>query len=110
MIYYIQEENFPNEYSINDVISDMPKFIHLDEIEQFIKNNKKLFTVNSFIDLYNMFEHLCWDEIKVNINEQYKKQLTENKNIEKYFNFLNEDCLINKLNLSTALRRYNNSK
>ena len=108
MIYYIQEENFSNEYTISDVINKMPKFIHLEEIEQLIKNNKKLFTVNSFIDLYNKFEHLCWDEIKGNINEQYKKPLTEQekKNLEKYFNNPNGECLINKLNLSTALRRY----
>lgn len=109
LINYIEEENFVNEYSIYDITIKMPAIIHLEEINQFIKMNQKLFTVNSLIDFYNIFEHLCWNEIKNNINkDEYGKKLTEQEKqkIDEYFNNLNKECIINKLNLSTALRRY----
>ena len=108
LINYIQEENFINEYSIYDIIIKMPSIIHLGEISQFIKVNTKLITVNTLIDFYNIFEHLCWEEIKKHINKEYEKKLTEQEklNVNKYFENLSKECIINKLNLSTALRRY----
>ena len=115
LIYFIQEENYQNEYSINDIVKKMPSIIHLGKINQFLKKNSiigkdknSLFTVNSLIDFYNLFEHLCWDEIKVNINNEYKKKLgeEEKQKIRNYFDNLNQNCIINQLNLSTAIRRY----
>ena len=55
----------------------MPSIIHLGEISQFIKVNTKLITVNTLIDFYNIFEHLCWEEIKKHINKEYEKKLNE---------------------------------
>ena len=115
LINYIQEENYKNEKSIKDIINQIPSIIHLEKIKQFINNNsgeeddnKKLFTVNSLIDFYNLFEHLCWDEIKSNINNEFKKSLNDiqKQEIKQYFNNLNPNCIIKKLNLSTALRRF----
>ena len=115
LINYIQEENYNNEQNIKDIIKQIPPIIHLEKISQFINDytkeggdNKKLFTVNSLIDFYNLFEHLCWDEIKANINNEFKKTLEDEKKYEirKYFDDLNPNCIINKLNLSTAIRRF----
>ena len=115
LINYIQEENYQNEYSINDIVNNMPSIIHLGDIKQFInmnnrkgKDNINLFTVNSLIDFYNLFEHLCWKKIKDNINEEYKKPLgeEEKQKIKKYFETSNPNSIINKLNLSTAIRRF----
>ena len=115
MIDYIQEENYTNEFSIYNIINNMPSIIHLGRIKQFINMNNRmgsdninLFTVNSLIDFYNLFEHLCWDEIKVKINNEYKKLLgdEEKLKIKKYFDNLGNNCIINKLNLSTAIRRF----
>ena len=115
MINYIQEENYKNEYSINDIINNMPSIIHLGRIKQFINNNNKigkdnisLFTVNSLIDFYNLFEHLCWDDIKEKINNEYKKTFEENEKqkIKQYFDELGDSFIINKLNLSTSIRRF----
>ena len=115
MIDYIQEENYTNEFSIYNIINNMPSIIHLGRIKQFINMNNRigsdnisLFTVNSLIDFYNLFEHLCWDEIKVKINNEYKKLLVddEKQKIKKYFDNLGNNCIINKLNLSTAIRRF----
>ena len=115
MINYIQEENYKNEYSINNIINNMPSIIHLGGIKHFIninsregKDNISLFTVNSLIDFYNLFEHLCWDEIKEKINNEYKKTFEEKEKqkIKKYFDELSNNCIINKLNLSTSIRRF----
>ena len=115
MINFILEENYQNEYSINSVIKNMPSIINLGRIKQFFdtniglgKENNNLFTVNSLIDFYNLFEHLCWDEIKRNINNEYIKTFVddEKQKIKKYFDNLGNNCIINKLNLSTAIRRF----
>ena len=115
IINFILEENYQNEYIINSVIKNMPSIINLGKIKQFFdiniglgKDNNNLFTVNSLIDFYNLFEHLCWDEIKGNINNEYIKTFVddEKQKIKKYFDNLGNNCIINKLNLSTAIRRF----
>ena len=115
IINFTLEENYKNEYSINDVINSMPEIIHLGTIKKFINSNNRkgkdnisLFTVNSLIDFYNLFEHLCWEEIKVNINVEFKKTLEEEKKqkIKKYFDNMGNNTIINKINLSTAIRRF----
>lgn len=119
IINYIQNENYENEHKVNDIIKKMPSIIHLSEkIRNFFNNNdisiKKddieinLFTVNSLIEFYLLFEHLCWDEIRQNINKDYNKKLTEKQinELESYFKENNNNRIITKINLSTAIRRF----
>ena len=118
IINYIQNENFKNEHNINEIISKMPQIMNLGNIKEFFKINDKLsednkthlFTVNSLVDLYNLFEHLCWEDIKNNINNEYKKKIEEEKvnQINDYFTEIEKDekKIIKRLNLSTAIRRY----
>ena len=72
----------------------------------FIKNNK--FKINSLISIYNIFEFVCWDEIKNNLNEEYKMKIEEKDKV-KIINYINlnmkEDNLVTKKDISTALRR-----
>ena len=70
---------------------------------------EKIFTVNSLVTIFEYFESLCWKDIKNNILEDYKLEIPEDskKNIIEYFekNKDNEQKLINKANLTTAIRR-----
>ena len=75
--------------------------MNLGNIKEFFKINDKLsednkthlFTVNSLVDLYNLFEHLCWEDIKNNINNEYKKKIEEEKvnQINDYFTEIEKD-------------------
>ena len=117
LIKYIQNENYKNEQHIKEIIDKMPSITHLEGVKEFFTSNDKesddkkihLFTVNSLVDLYNLFEHECWNEIKENINNEYKKKIKEEitNEINKFFEE-NDDkkSIINKLNLSTAIRRF----
>ena len=117
LIKYIQNENYKNEQHIKEIIDKMPSITHLEGIKEFFENNDKesddkkihLFTVNSLVDLYNLFEHLCWKEIKENINNEYKKEINNEVTIE-INRFFEEKAggksIINKLNLSTSIRRF----
>ena len=115
MINYIQEENYLNEYSLFNIYKNIPAVIHFVEIKRFIdmineigKNKACFFTVNSLIDFYNLFENVCWEEIKEKVSEEYKNKFDdeEKKNIKKYFDELDNKCIVNKMNLSTSIRRF----
>ena len=71
---------------------------------------KKLFKVDKVMNIFNIYEFLCWDEIKDNINNEYKMELDENIKIKfdlfykgfnlsispvvsvVYFNFKDDSC------------------
>ena len=111
LIDYIQKENYNKLNSIFDIINELPNYIELNKIlKQFFSENKN-FSINMLLNIYKYFEHFCWKEIRVNINEQYQKKIDKNKKIEiiNFFKNLEKeknDNLITKKDLAFALRRF----
>ena len=72
--------------------------------------NENRFSVNSLINIFLYFEHLCWEESKNNLNEQYKTKIPPEKIeiINEFFNNYNKenDKLIKKEYLAAAIRRF----
>ena len=61
------------------------------------------------MNIFNIFEIICWEKIKYNLSESYFLEINENtKNyINNYFNMIdNERKLISKTKLATAIRRF----
>ena len=91
----------------------MPYYLELNEkFKNFFNigkdDNQSIFTVNTLLNVYKIFEHFCWKETKENINEQYKEKIENNKKIEinAFFKNYNENKkLIKKKDLASALRR-----
>ena len=108
LIDYIQKENYNISYPLSDIINDLPSFIELNiKFKEFFKN-KKYFTVNTLLSIFNIFEEFYWKETKENINDQYKEKIDNPKKLEiiQFFkNYNNNDKLISKNNLAAALRR-----
>ena len=94
----------PNVVKINSQIVKLLQEKYLSDINQQLN----LFAINSLVPLLEYFESLCWDEIKQNISEDYKIDLSEEnkKYILEYFEKNNNpENLINKKNTTVALRK-----
>ena len=132
LIDYIQKENFNKNHSLFKIIQNLPDYIELDEkFKNFFRQkisllglnmnnnnnnneednkNENRFSVNSLINIFLYFEHLCWEESKNNLNEQYKTKIPPEKIeiINEFFNNYNKenDKLIKKEYLAAAIRRF----
>ena len=111
LIDYIQKENYNIKKPIYEIIQELPEYIELNgEFKKFFGDNKN-FRINILLNIYKYFEHFCWSEIKLNINEQYMKKIEKNKKIEiidffKNYEMNNKNKLITKKDLAFALRRF----
>ena len=112
----IIKQDYEQDYLIYRIIETLPGYIILNqELVKMFKESKdiyteeKIFTINSLIPIYEYFEALCWKDIKTYILEDYKLEIPEEskKNIIEYFekNKNKMKKLINKTNLTTAIRR-----
>ena len=108
LIFYLKNENFINNCSINNIIENIPNFLKIinDDCKKFFKTYQN-FKLDKLISILEYFELLCYPYIKENIDEEYKKEINEEQ-IDKINNYFenNEERLINKNLLSTILRRY----
>ena len=70
--------------------------------------NKNLFKVNSLMNIFNIFELLCWDKIKENLENEYKTKLNETiiKKFDSFYANKENERYITKIKLATALRRF----
>ena len=110
----ILKENYEQDYLLYEVIEKLPNYIRLnEELINFFKKyydyklNKKLFSVNSLIGIFDYFEALCWFEIQNHIPPDYKQDLSEDiiHYINKYFEAKYLNKIINKENFTYALRK-----
>ena len=113
LIDYIQKENYNKSYPLSDVIKELPYYIELNEkFKQFfiVNSNKINFSVNTLLDVFKLFEHYCWKEMKETLNNQYQDNIDNNKRMEiiQFFKDYNKnnDKLITKSDLAAALRRF----
>ena len=70
--------------------------------------DEKLFSIDSLISIFEIFEALCWNMIKKEINPDYKLCIDEETKqiIIKYFEENNnKEKIINKKNFTSALRK-----
>jgi len=69
--------------------------------------DNELFTVDSLINIYNIFELIYWEKIKENLEEDYLKELNNNikQKINDFFSKNENKHIITKQKLSTAIRR-----
>ena len=112
----ISKENYLSNTLIYKIIETLPTYININEkLVKFFREkyqyyyNLNLFSVDSLISIFEIFEDLCWKEIKKNIGYDYELNITEELKIKikKYFeDNKNEEKLINKNNITSALRKF----
>ena len=110
LIDIILENNYDKNELISNIINQNDTNENINILKDLFKNNlqKKLFTVDSLINIFNIFEICCWDKIKNNLVENYLMDINDNiKNkINNFFSNKENKKIITKIKLSTAIRRY----
>ena len=112
LINFILENNYNKDELIINIIlqNDKNENISLlkDLFDKYNIRKNKLFKVDTLMNVFNIFEMLCWDKIKENLLNEYKMEI--NNDIKKKFDSFykdNEDKkYITKIKLATALRRF----
>ena len=117
LIDIILENNIDKNELISNVIEENIENENNEILKELFNSDKdkKLFTINTLINVYNIFEIICWEKIKDTLINSYQMKLNDNikENINKFFkkekelnDNLNNPKLITKRNLSTAIRRF----
>ena len=105
--FYNEQPTYDNKnIRINETFSDFPSFFRIPEdTRNLFKNNS--FTISHILSVYEYFELLCFDEFKKNIDPSFKQIINDEKknNIEKYFE-KNQNAVLNKLEISSAVRKF----
>ena len=109
LIDYIQKAGKPQNILIRDVINDIPDHINISEdVKNFFYNNNT-FGINKLVRIFELFEHLCWDQINENLLDEFMKNIDENKIelINKYYQENNDkNKNIKKIELASAVRKF----
>ena len=107
LINYIQNSGKPGETPIFEVFSNIPMHLNIDENIKDIFNLNKNLKIDKLVRIFEFFEHLCWEQIKEYLLDEYLKPLDENKikEINNYF-FNNKNNVISKIELAEAVRKF----
>ena len=105
--YYLDRISmFNKDILISETINEFPTYFKIpDDTKKLFEENK--FKISHILSIYEYFELLCFNEFKTNILEIYKEEIIKEKK-EKIFKYFedNPNCILNKLQISTAIRRF----
>ena len=113
LIDTILSNNYMKNESLYKIIVNIEDNSNLSIIKNFfnkikseVDNNNTLFTVECLIDLMNLFEKLCWDKIRNNLNKDYLIDINDDIKTMQDKNYNNNKLFISKELLCTAIRRF----
>ena len=111
IIFYLSNNNFKETQTISEILNEAPKYVRInnDCLEFFMEKGNYL-KVETIMNAFSLFEHLCFEDLCKNLQEQYKSKIneeTQNKIKEKLLNNnqrFNDDITIKEF--GAALRRF----
>ena len=114
LINYIIINNYESDYPIYKIIGRLPKYIPINYellncFREGNEKNKKYFTINKLINIFEIFEELCWKDMEQYLPLDYKIDINEETkgNFLNYFKENNSNGKIITLDiLSSALRKF----
>ena len=119
LIDIILENNYDKNELLINIIEEKNQNDNINILKDLfdIGKDKDLFTVDTLLNVFNIFEMICWEKIKENLMDVYLMDIDEKnlKTIDDYFSNeskdnnnqnINNPKIITKRILSTALRRF----
>ena len=109
LIFYLQKENKNASEELRETIKKLPDYIELcEDCKNLPERNN--FTIANLIDIYEYIELISYEQIVDNINEFYKKEISEDEKqkITNYFESVknNKNKIITIEILSNAVRKF----
>ena len=109
LIDIILEKNYAKTELISKIIEQNNINESLNILTDLFNDplDKELFTVDSLINIYNIFELICWEKIKDNLEDYYLMELNDKikQKVDSFFSKNENEHIITKQKLSTAIRR-----
>jgi len=107
MIFFLQSTDMEPDTPLFKAAERMKKYIVFDRnINDFLNKNFK-FTIEKLVDIYNYVENICYEEIKRNVSNDYKRILSDKKREKiNLFYLEHPQTIITKNRLATAVRRF----
>jgi hypothetical protein len=115
LIFYLSDKNnkeLAKNKAIKEILNDnlLPNFVHMSEetIKLFDEHN---FSLLKLFSVYEYFELLCYDDFKINTDEDYMEKIPDEKLKKLNEHFEKKDItgkgyLITKVVLSSAVRKF----
>ena len=110
IIESVIKENYNPKLTINNIINNLPPYIYINKkFKNFLSkndDNNKYYLLENIFSIFEIFESLCWEEIKSKICMDYRINISEEEKIRilEYFEE-NKGKIVNKNNLALALRK-----
>ena len=81
LIFYLTEKGIMKEdEKIVDILKKAPGYFKLsDDCTDFFYNKGSDLTVNKLMNLFFFFEHLCFEDLAQTLQNEYKKEIPEDK-------------------------------
>ena len=107
LLFYIYKENFEIIKPINDIINELPEYICICEQLKNFFNIYQNFGINSILKIFENIESLCFEVIRQNLNEEYKKVIKNpfQNQIKNYINNNKNGIILIAKNFPDALRK-----
>ena len=110
IIFFLTNNNYTENDKISDILSKKPKYLMINQdcLDFFNKEENNNIKSDKILNVFLLFEHLCFNDLCTDLEEEYKSELDlEDKG--KIIQLLNNN-IINKSitikDLSVALRRF----
>ena len=107
LINYIQNSGKSEDTPIDKIILDLPEHVNIDEKIKYLFSSNKEMKINKLVRIFEFFEHLCWEQIKENLLDEFTKPLSEEKIklTEDYYG-INKENYIKRIELAGAIRKF----
>lgn len=109
IIFYTINNNFTLNDKISEILAQKPDYLKIEQdCLDFFTQEANDFKIDQFMNIFFLFEHLCFKDLCNNLDEQYKTQIEEEtqKKITKLFSNNKLNDIISIKDFAAALRRY----
>ena len=107
IIFYLINNSFNNHEEIKNILMGAPTYLRINEdCSEFLRDEDNDFKVDKIMNLFLLFEHLCFNDLCLDLPDTYKVQINEEtqKKIEELKNKFDENLTIKEF--GAALRRF----
>ena len=104
LIDYIQKTGKNQNMSLSEIIRNMPENININENIKMFFGHLDI-QINKLVRIFELFEYLCWEQIKENLIDKFKKQINDDKQklIDNYFKTNN---FFKRTELASSIRKF----
>ena len=78
IIFYLTNNNLNENETINNILENAPDYLRIDkDCKEFFKQNEKIFKAEKLMNIFFLFEHICFEDLCSNLPDKYKEAINE---------------------------------